>query len=141
VLRSGEGMVDHVDELTRLNRSHGVGQAMVTHSMADLRALRRPEDRDKAKGFLERAGLVVCAGLPPAELDELTEVVHLSRAERQQVASWSTPPGWDAASSPPGRGKFLIKTGQRPGIPVQVDLTRAELLAAVHDTNKRWAGL
>jgi len=36
-------------------------------------------------------------------------------------------------------GKFLIKSGQRPGIPVSVELTRAELDAAVHDTNKRWA--
>jgi len=58
VLRSGEGMVDKVDELTRLNRNNGVGQAMITHSMADLRALRNVEDRDKAKGFIERAGLL-----------------------------------------------------------------------------------
>ncbi len=139
VLRSGEGMVDKVDELTRLNRNSGVGQAMITHSMADLRALRNPQDRDKAKGFIERAGLVVCAGLPAQEVDELSEIVAFSRAERRQVSSWSTPPGWDVASLPPGVGKFLIKSGQRPGIPVHVDLTRAELDAAVHDTNKRWA--
>ena len=139
VLRSGEGMVDKVDELTRLNRNSGVGQAMITHSMADLRALRNVEDRDKAKGFIERAGLVVCGGLPAQEVDELSEIVAFSRAERQQVTSWSTPPGWDVAALPPGVGKFLIKSGQRPGIPVSVDLTRAELDAAVHDTNKRWA--
>jgi hypothetical protein len=142
VLRSGEGMVDKVDELTRLNRNCGVGQAMVTHSMADLRALRHAEDRDKAKGFIERAGLVVCGGLPAQEVGELAEIVAFSRAERVQVTSWSTPPGWDAAALPPGVGKFLIKSGQRPGIPVRVELTRAELAAAVHDTNKRWsAGL
>ena len=139
VLRSGEGMVDKVDELTRLNRNSGVGQAMITHSMADLRALRNVEDRDKAKGFVERAGLVVCGGLPAQEVAELSEIVAFSRAERQQVTSWSTPPGWDVAALPPGVGKFLIKSGQRPGIPVSVDLTRAELDAAVHDTNKRWA--
>jgi len=139
VLRSGEGMVDKVDELTRLNRNDGVGQAMITHSMADLRALRRPEDRDKAKGFIERAGLVVCGGLPTQEVAELSEIVAFSRAERAQVTSWSTPPGWDAAALPPGVGKFLLKSGQRPGIPVSVDLTRAELDAGVHDTNKRWA--
>jgi hypothetical protein len=138
VLRSGEGMVDKVDELTRLNRNSGVGQAMITHSMADLRALRRPEDRDKAKGFIERAGLVVCGGLPAQEVDELSEIVAFSRAERRQVTSWSTPPGWDAAALPPGVGRFLLKSGQRPGIPVHVDLTAAELDAAVHDTNKRW---
>ena len=139
VLRSGDGMVDKVDELTRLNRNSGVGQAMITHSMADLRALRNAEDRDKAKGFIERAGLIVVGGLPAQEVDELSEIVSFSRAERAQVTSWSTPPGWDAASLPPGVGRFLIKSGQRPGIPVHVDLTRAELEAAVHDTNKRWA--
>ena len=139
VLRSGEGMVDKVDELTRLNRNSGVGQAMITHSMADLRALRNVEDRDKAKGFVERAGLVVCGGLPAQEVAELSEIVAFSRAERQQVTSWSTPPGWDVAALAPGVGKFLIKSGQRPGIPVSVELTRAELDAAVHDTNKRWA--
>jgi len=139
VLRSGAGMVDKVDELTRLNRNSGVGQAMITHSMADLRALRNVEDRDKAKGFIERAGLVVCGGLPAQEVAELSDIVAFSRAERQQVTSWSTPPGWDVASLPPGVGKFLIKSGQRPGIPVSVELTRAELDAAVHDTNKRWA--
>jgi len=139
VLRSGEGMVDKVDELTRLNRNSGVGQAMITHSMADLEALRHPQDRDKAKGFIERAGLLVVGGLPAQEVGELSQIVAFSRAERAQVTSWSTPPGWDAAALPPGVGKFLIKSGQRPGIPVHVDLTQAELAAAVHDTNKRWA--
>ncbi len=138
VLRSGEGMVDKVDELTRLNRNDGVGQAMITHSMADLRALRNVEDRDKAKGFIERAGLVVVGGLPGQEVAELSDIVAFSRAERAQVTSWSTPPGWDIAALPPGVGKFLLKSGQRPGIPVSVDLTRAELDAGVHDTNKRW---
>lgn len=139
VLRSGQGMVDKVDSLTRLNRNSGVGQAMITHSMADLRALRHPEDRDKAAGFVERAGLVVCGGLPAQEIEALAEIVAFTRAERAQVTSWSTPPGWDAAALPPGVGKFLLKTGQRPGIPVHLELTRAERDAAVHDTNKRWA--
>jgi len=139
VLRSGDGMVDKVDELTRLNRNSGVGQAMITHSMADLRALRDPADRAKAQGFIERAGLLVVGGLPAQEIAELSQIVAFSRAEGQQVTSWSTPPGWDAASLPPGVGKFLLKSGQRPGIPVHVDLTRAELDAAVHDTNQRWA--
>ncbi len=139
VLRSGEGMVDKVDSLTRLNRNEGVGQVMISHSLADLRALRNAEDRDKAKGFVERAGLVVVGGLPAQEIAELSEIVAFSRAERAQVTSWSTPPGWDAEAAPPGRGKFLLKCGQRPGIPVHVDLTDAERNAQVHNTNKRWA--
>ncbi len=139
VLRSGEGMVDKVDQLTRLNRNQGVGQVMISHSLADLRALRNAEDRDKAKGFVERAGLVIVGGLPGQEIDELSEIVAFSKAERAQVTSWSTPPGWDAEADPPGRGKFLLKCGQRPGIPVHVDLTAAERDAQVHNTNKRWA--
>ena len=138
VLRSGEGMVDKVDQLTRLNRNEGVGQVMISHSLADLRALRNAEDRDKAKGFVERAGLVAVGGLPAQELAELNEIVAFSRAERAQVTSWSTPPGWDPEAAPPGQGKFLIKCGQRPGIPVHVDLTEAERAAQVHNTNKRW---
>ena len=138
VLRSGSGMVDRVDELTRLNRSAGVGQVLVTHSLADLRALRDPEDRAKARGFVERAGLVACGGLPAQELDELGEVVRFTRAERRVVTSWSTPPGWDIAATPPGLGKFLLKCGQRPGIPVQVELTAAETSSGLHDTNRRW---
>jgi len=139
VLRAGHGMVDRVDELTRLNRSAGVAQVLITHSLADLRALRDPADRAKARGFIERAGLVACGGLPAQELDELTEVVRFTRAERRYVSSWSTPPGWDPAAAPPGLGRFLLKCGQRPGIPVRVELTAPELAAGVHDTNLRWA--
>ena len=138
VLRAGEGLVDRVDELTRLNRSDGVAQAMITHSLADLRALRNEDDREKARGFVERAGAVICGGLPDQELNDLTEVVSFSSTERQLITSWSTPPGWQARSEPPGRGKFLIKVGQRPGVPVQVELTEAERASGVHDTNKRW---
>ena len=39
------------------------------------------------------------------------------------------------ATAPPGRGKFLIKVGGRPGIPVHVALTSVE--DGLNDTNKR----
>lgn len=55
-LRSGAGMVDRIDALTRLNRQFGVGQAMITHTMHDLEGLPE-EDRAKARGFVERAGM------------------------------------------------------------------------------------
>lgn len=136
VLRSGEGLVDRVDELTRLNRNEGVAQIMITHSLADLRALTSEADRAKARGFVERAGIVVIGGLPQQELTELHQVVGLSRAERAMVSGWSTPPGWGNAAAPPGLGRVLLKIGNRPGIPVQVVLTDSEL--ALGGTNSRW---
>ncbi len=138
VLRAGEGLVDRVDELTRLNRAAGVGQVMITHSTADLRALRDAGDREKARGFVERSGAVICGGLPGQELDDLSAIIGFSRAERDLVTSWSTPPGWGQAASPPGLGNFVLKVGQRPGIPLHVDLTAAEL-GGINDTNRRWA--
>jgi hypothetical protein len=134
----GVGMVDNIDALTRLNRSQGVGQIMVSHSLADLRALPDEHERAKARGFVERAGAVVLGGLPSRELAEVAEVVHLTQAERDLVSSWSTPPGWGEAAEPPGRGKFLVKVGVRPGVPVQVELSPAEL-GAMDDSNRRWA--
>ena len=137
VLRAGEGLVDRVDELTRLNRNEGVAQIMITHSLADLRALPSEADRAKARGFVERAGIVVIGGLPQQELTDLHQVVALSRAERAMVSGWSTPPGWGNASAPPGLGRVLLKIGNRPGIPVQVVLTESEL--ALGGTNARWS--
>lgn len=132
------GMVDAIDAVTRLNRAQGVGQIMITHTLADLRALTDESDRAKARGFVERAGMVVMAGLPAQELAEVTEIVRLSEAEKNMVTSWSTPPSFDTNDEPPGRGNFLIKIGGRAGIPVKVRLTDLELDARVHDTNTRW---
>ncbi|MEU9019226.1 ATP/GTP-binding protein [Actinomadura sp. NPDC048394] len=141
VLRAGRGLVDRVDALTRLNRQRGLGQAMITHTMADLLALPDEADRMKAKGFAERSGMVICGGLPMAEMATLNEVVRMSSAEQHMIVDWSTPPSWDPTlnrdGEPPGRGKFLVKVGGRPGIPFHVDLTPAE--SAVNDTNKRWS--
>ncbi|MEV4440927.1 ATP/GTP-binding protein [Streptomyces sp. NPDC049577] len=140
VLRAGKGLVDRVDALTRLNRQHGIGQLMITHTMADLLALPDEADRLKARGFAERAGMVICGGLPQAEMPSLTQVVNMSQREQRMIVDWSTPPSWDSLrgreADPPGRGKFLVKVGGRPGIPFHVELTQAEL--AVNNTNKRW---
>ncbi|MFF7245478.1 ATP/GTP-binding protein [Embleya sp. NPDC008237] len=140
VLRAGRGLVDRVDALTRLNRQRGVGMAMITHTMSDLLALPAEEDRMKAKGFVERAGMVICGGLPAAEMPQLTEVVSMTESEQQIITDWSTPPSWDSEmgtdSAPPGRGKFMVKVGGRPGIPVQVELTPSEL--RINDTNRKW---
>jgi hypothetical protein len=140
VLRAGKGMVDRVDALTRLNRQVGVGTAMISHTMADLMALPSEEDQMKAKGFVERSGMVIAAGLPSAEMPMLTSAVPMSQAEQDMVTSWQTPSNWSAfegrATARPGLGKFLIKVGGRPGIPIQLQLTDME--RAVNDTNRLW---
>lgn len=140
VLRAGRGMVDRADELTRLNRSYGVGQAYLFHTMSDLLALPTEEDRMKARGFVERAGMIICGGLPASELAMLRDVAKFSRAEEDILTGWSDPPAWDpvagAEADPPGRGKFLIKVGGRPGIPTQVMLTSVE--RDLNDTNRLW---
>jgi hypothetical protein len=93
-LRAGEGMVDRVDALTRLNRSVGVGQVMISHTMTDLLALPAEEDRMKARGFVERSGMVICAGLPASEMPLLTAAIRLSMQEQQKLISWQDPPAW-----------------------------------------------
>jgi hypothetical protein len=140
VLRAGRGLVDRVDALTRLNRQRGVGMAMISHTMSDLLALEHSEDRMKAKGFVERSGMVICGGLPRAEMENLTAVVPLSDEEQNMLIGWQDPPAWDPATgeeaAPPGRGNFLVKVGGRPGIPVHVGLTSVE--REINDTNKLW---
>ena len=141
VLRTGVGMVDRVDELTRLNRTMGLGQAMITHSLDDLDALNSEADRAKARGFVERAGAVVCGGLPARELAALSQIVGFTGPEQDMITGWSAPASMSPsghALAPPGRGKFLIKIGSRTGIPVHTELVTAERSSDVHNTNARW---
>ena len=149
-LRVGAGLPDRMDALTRLNRRDGVGQVLVTHTLKDLESMADPADRLKARGFAERAGMLVTAGLPRTDLELVSAVLPLSEREVDLVAGWNTPPSWaprtDTAAGaggrpapPPGLGKFLLKVGEgRAGIPVQLQLTRAEM--DLHDTNARWVG-
>lgn len=125
-LRGAPGLVEYADALTRLNRARGMSSVMITHSLADLDALATEEDRAKARGFIERSAVTVLAALPPKELAKVSEVTPLTGPERDLVASWSAPDSWQPGSRHPGRGKYLIKTGGRLGIPVQMFLVEAE---------------
>jgi hypothetical protein len=141
-LRGASGLVEHADALTRLNRQKGMASVMVTHSLADLDALPTEADRAKAQGFVERAAIKILAGLPPRELARVNEVVRLSGREQALVASWAAPEAWFAGSVHPGRGKYLIKTGERPGLPVSLTLVDDEWQlydtdAAMRDTHPR----
>jgi hypothetical protein len=132
-LRGASGLVEHADALSRLNRAKGMATIMVTHSLADLDALPTAADRAKAQGFVERSAIKVLAGLPPRELERVGEVVRLNPAERDLVASWAAPEAWLPGAAHPGRGKYLIKTGDRPGLPVALTLVGDE--RALYDTD------
>ena len=113
---------------------------MISHTMADLEALADEHDRKKARGFVERAGLVMLGGLPEAEMGLINQAVRLSAAEENMLVNWSTPPSWDPrpAASPNRRaaGSSWSRSAAWPGIPVRIALTDVE--RAVNDTNKRW---
>ncbi|HVB46450.1 MAG TPA: hypothetical protein VNF47_27585 [Streptosporangiaceae bacterium] len=133
-LRGAPGLVEHADSLTRLNRARGMASIMITHSLADLDALAAEEDRARARGFMDRSAITVLAGLPPRELDRVNEITPLTGPERALVASWSAPESYQPGARHPGRGKYLIKTGERLGIPVQLTLVGPE--RELYDTDQ-----
>jgi hypothetical protein len=133
-LRGAPGLVEYADSLTRLNRAKGMGTIMITHSLADLDALATEEDRAKARGFVERCAITVMGGLPPRELARVNDITPLTGPEQELVTSWSAPDSWLPGARHPGRGKYLIKTGERLGIPIELSLVGAE--HALYDTDQ-----
>ena len=146
VLSSAPGMVGQIDALTRLNRTDATALFMITHTFKDLEALPTEEDRKTAMGFIERAGMVICGGLPTSELDILSTQLEFSPAEAEMIVSWSrgAPPARSrtrgARATPPGRGRFMIKPAKdgSPGIPVQTMLFPTEVQEQLHNTNARF---
>ncbi|ATY17223.1 hypothetical protein CU254_42310 (plasmid) [Amycolatopsis sp. AA4] len=138
-LRAAEFMVDRIDDLTRLNRTLGLAQILITHTMADLK-LPTADATEKAWGFVSRSEMVFMGGLDHKEMGNLAEVFAMSAREQAMVTSWSARgtvnPKTGKADAPPGRGKFLLKTGQDLGLPFRVQLVDAEL--ALNDTNRTW---
>jgi hypothetical protein len=140
-LRAGKGLVDRADGLTRLNRDKGVAVTYASHTMEDLKALPSAEDISKAEGLLERCGMVIAFGLPASEMPRLAKAVKLTNREKKTLNGWTTPTSWTRKRSekrpPPGRGKCLIKVGERRGIAVEIELV--ELEKKFNLTSKRWA--
>lgn len=144
----GANLVEKADGITRLQRNDGAGNIFITHSMKDFSSMASEAENMKARGFAERSGIIVTAGLAVPDLRELSKVKRLSEKEISTVSSWATPAGWQARTvvdpetgktrpaTPPGAGKVLIKVGDRAGIQTQVVLTQTEL--DLHDTNSRW---
>jgi hypothetical protein len=125
-LRGAPGLVEYADSLTRLNRAKGMASIMITHSLADLDALATEEDRARARGFADRCAITVLAGLPPRELARVQQITPLTGPECELATSWSAPDSWQPGARHPGRGKYLIKTGGRLGIPIELSLVGSE---------------
>lgn len=162
VLGVGNGIVWRVDEVTRVQREQGTGTLFTTHTVKDLKAFDSMEDRQRAMGFLDRARVKVCFPLPEDEAALMEGKVNLNDQEAATLAEWATTPrgvddpvvdeiseaDWENGvrattrkihTIPPGMGKFLIKEGEQPGIPVQMHLTATERSTEIHNTNKRFA--
>lgn len=138
-LRAAPGLVEKEDRATRLNRHRGMVTAQSTHSVTDLDALPTPEDRAKARGMAARNGVKILGGLDNAEMDRLHEITPFASRERNLVTQWSAPPTWVPGQRHPGRGKYLIKSGARMGLPVRVDLVPEEI--DMYDTDDAWSAL
>ncbi|MBN9103124.1 MULTISPECIES: hypothetical protein [unclassified Pseudonocardia] len=132
-LRVAPGLVEKSDRITRLGRHRGVVSFQITHSLDDLEALPTEADRAKARGLASRSGVLLLGGMAERELDGLRRIVPLTVGEAALVTSWAAPPTWHAGRAHPGRGKYLIKSGQRMGLPVALTLTPTE--AELYDTD------
>jgi len=140
MLAARSGMVDRINALTRLNRQIGCSLMMAYHTIRDLQSMAEEHERTKALGFIQRSGMLLIGGLPPEEFDRLRQVREFSEKELRYLLAWqdAAPLNHAGQGEPPGRGKFLLKLGSRPGIPLQIALTHAERHARIHETSTAW---
>jgi hypothetical protein len=153
-LRSGPGLVDAMDAISRLNRVTDDVTIYVTHSLLDVEALPTEMDRAKARGLMDRCDTWVLGASTTEELQRVTGKRSLTEQEIMMVSSWSsatstgldvsptyddddTGPAEDEAVRHPGRGKYLIKLGTRPGIAAALELTATEQRLYRTDNNRR----
>lgn len=137
-LRSGPGLVDAMDSISRLNRTTDDVTIYVTHSLLDSESLPTEEDRNKARGLMDRCDTWVIGASSVEELQRVTGKRALTEQERLMINSWSsaTSTGLDTSDQVhPGRGKYLIKIGTRPGIAAATELTTTEARLYHTDAN------
>lgn len=99
-----------------------------------------PPQNAKAQEFVERSEIKVLGALSAEEIQRyLREASGLpvSAREGDMLADWGTLTGVDAHASAKGIGKFLIKVGGLPRIPISVDLYALER-SGFNDTNRAW---
>ncbi|MGH3921234.1 MAG: hypothetical protein ACRDSG_19685, partial [Pseudonocardiaceae bacterium] len=137
-LRVAPGLVERSDRVTRLNRHRGEISAQVTHSLDDLEALPTEADRSKARGMAARNGTMVLGGMADKELDGIRRITPLTSQEAAMVRHWAAPPTWIPGTTHPGRGKYLLKSGDRMGLPVAMSLVPTE--AELYNTDQAWRG-
>ncbi|WP_242588159.1 ATP-binding protein [Streptomyces albidoflavus] len=129
-LRSGPGLVDAMDSISRLNRTTDDVTLYVTHSLLDAESLPTEQDRAKARGLMDRCDTWIIGASSSEELKRVTGKRTLTEQEMAMIESWSsaTSTGLDASSDyvHPGRGKYMIKIGTRPGIAAATRLTDTE---------------
>lgn len=135
-LRVAPGLVERSDRVTRLGRHRGEISAQVTHSLDDLEALPTEADRAKARGMASRNGVMILGGMADKELDGIRRITPLTNQEGAMVRSWAAPPTWVSGAAHPGRGKYLIKSGERMGLPVAMSLVPTE--RRLYDTDQAW---
>ncbi len=142
ILEAWDGSVYRINAITRLNRTEGLGQIMITHSMKDLE-LSTPERTKIARGFVERSSMLFLGGLARNEMPDLLSIRPFSKKEQDLLVAWSaegsTNPVTGKPSPPPGRGKFLMKTGDMPGVPFTTGRQLTPREKQIHDTNAAWA--
>ncbi|MFJ5588307.1 ATP-binding protein [Streptomyces noursei] len=137
-LRAGPGLVDAMDGISRLNRTFDDVSIWVTHSLLDSEALPTEEDRAKARGLMDRCDTWVLGASTAEELTRVTGKRALTEQERMMIKSWAsaTSTGLDVSGQVhPGRGKFLVKIGTRPGIAAAMELTATEARLYRTDAN------
>lgn len=132
-LRGSSALVEQADALTRVYRHKSVAHLMLTHSLDDLAAVGTDADRAKARGFLDRCAITVLTAMSERELAEIGRLRHLTRREVATVQSWSSSTSWQPGGRHHGRGKYLLKAGDRTGIPVEMTLVGDE--ADLYDTD------